>query len=255
MEILSVWERLSSCQILCVVMMLGVIMPIDSAANLVEEREPDLKEAVVLLHGLARTPRSMRKMERALEAEGYHVLNLGYPSRRHGIEDLASWVRHEIVDQIPPETNLHFVTHSLGGILVRWMQQEFPLPHEVKRMVMLSPPNHGSEIVDRLGNLRLFGWLNGPAGAQLGTGPEGAAARLGEVNFEVGVITGNRSVNPMLSQLLPGKDDGKVTVKSAQLPGMRDFLVVPHSHPVIMKKERVIAATIHFLQRGRFAAE
>ncbi len=209
------------------------------------------KDHVVLLHGLARTPRCMSKMQRALEAEGYRVINVAYPSRKRRIEELAEQVRATIVAQVSDEAPIHFVTHSLGGIIVRHMQQTAPLPN-AKRVVMLSPPNHGSEVVDKLRRWRAFHWINGPAGAQLGTEPDGFVARLGAPPLETGVITGDRSINWILSCFIPGPDDGKVSVASARLEGMRDFQVVHASHPYVMKKRQVIASTIRFLDCGNF---
>ena len=211
------------------------------------------RETVVLLHGLARTSRSMAKLERALEAKGYDVLNLAYPSRKHSVEALAHQVRQKIVaaNVVTKNAPLHFVAHSLGGIVVRYLQQHDPLPN-VQRMVMLSPPNHGSEVVDALGDLRLFRMLNGPAGAQLGTERDGFIAQLAPPDYEVGVITGDRSINLILSRFISGKDDGKVSVASARLEGMRDFRVVHTAHPFIMKNRKVIAATLQFLEQGSF---
>lgn len=195
----------------------------------------------------------MVKMQRALEEEGYEVLNISYPSRKFRIEDLASQVRERVLAQVPEERRVHFVTHSLGGILVRYLQQEAPLPN-VGRLVMLSPPNHGSEVVDALGGWRLFHWLNGPAGSQLGTTEDGFIAKLAAPQMEFGVITGDRSINWILSSFIRGPDDGKVSVESARLEGMQDFQVVHATHPYIMKKRSVIASTICFLKNGRFVA-
>jgi len=206
---------------------------------------------VVLLHGLARTSRSMVKMERALEGEGYRVLNISYPSRKHPVEELAKQVRSSILAQVPEGEPLYFVTHSLGGIIVRYLQQSAPLPNAT-RLVMLSPPNHGSEVVDKLRGWRPFHWINGPAGAQLGTEPDGLVASLKPPTLEVGVITGDRSINWILSCFIPGPDDGKISVESARLEGMQDFLVVHATHPYIMRKREVLGATIRFLESGRF---
>jgi len=212
----------------------------------------DRKEIVVLLHGLARTENSMKKMENALTRAGYETVNLGYPSRQFPIEQLAEQVRDQIVSQIGDAERVHFVTHSLGGILVRYLHERLDFSM-IDRVVMLCPPNQGSEVVDRLGGLKLFEWLNGPAGTQLGTSSDGIVSDLGEVDFELGVITGDRSINWILSTMIPGRNDGKVSIESARIAGMTDYKVVHATHPYIMKNEAVIKEVVAFLRSGKFS--
>ena len=207
------------------------------------------KEAVVLLHGLARTSQSMHKMERALSAEGYVVLNLDYPSRKETVQALAASVRKQVDALALSADKVHFVTHSMGGILVRQMQKTAPI-EKLGRVVMLSPPNQGSEVVTKLSALRTFQWLNGPAGQQLGTEINGFIARLGPVDFELGVITGDHSINWINSCMIPGKDDGKVSTESAKVAGMRVYRIAHTTHPYIMKNKKVIADTVEFLKTG-----
>ena len=209
------------------------------------------KEVVVLLHGLARSPQSMTKIERALEKEGYEVLNIGYPSRKFSIEKLSEIVRDEIFKNLKDVERIHFVTHSMGGIIVRYMQQRFPIDN-IGKVVMLSPPNHGSEVVDKLGRLKLFKCINGPAGSQLGTSEGSLLLQLDAVDFELGVITGDRSINWILSCMIPGIDDGKVSIESAKVEGMKDFKIVHATHPFIMKNRQVIDDICEFLRFGRF---
>jgi len=212
----------------------------------------DRKEIVVLLHGLARTENSMKKMENALTSAGYETVNLGYPSRQFPIEQLAEQVRDQIVSQIGDAERVHFVTHSLGGILVRYLHERLDFSM-IDRVVMLCPPNQGSEVVDRLGGLKLFEWLNGPAGTQLGTSSDGIFSDLGAVDFELGVITGDRSINWILSTMIPGRNDGKVSIESARIAGMTDYKVVHATHPYIMKNEAVIKEVVAFLRSGKFS--
>ena len=208
-------------------------------------------EAVVLLHGLMRQPSSMSKMADALADEGYTVHNLGYPSREFPIEDLAKQVRQEISTLVASKQTVHFVTHSMGGILVRQIQKTDPLPN-IGRVVMLSPPNKGSEVVDTIGDWKLFNEANGPAGNQLGTAANGFIAKLGPVNFECGIITGDRSINWINSYIIPGQDDGKVSVESAKVAGMQAYKVVHATHPMIMKKKSVIEEVVQFMKNGSF---
>ncbi len=208
-------------------------------------------ESLVLLHGLARTSASMDRLERFLTDRGYRVVNIDYPSRKHQIIELAEIVRKEAAARTGNDEKVHFVTHSMGGIVLRCMQENNPLPN-LGRVVMLSPPNHGSELVDALENLWLFEFVNGPAGKELGTGETSISKKLGKIDFELGVITGDRSINWINSLIIPGDDDGKVSVESAKVDGMADFLVVHVSHPFIMKNGAVMDKCLHFIEKGCF---
>ena len=208
---------------------------------------------VVLIHGLARSAHSFDVMEAALGSAGYRTLNIDYPSREYPVEVLCRDYLAGQVNDFASGTDapLCFVTHSMGGILLRYMVREgmINLPG---RVVMLSPPNKGSEVVDRLGDFWLFKAVNGPAGNQLGTGQDQLPVALGPVPFELGVITGTRTINFFLSALIPGPDDGKVSVGSASVEGMADFRVLPVTHPFIMKNKTAIQQALFFLGNGRF---
>lgn len=212
------------------------------------------KEVVVLLHGLARSDRSMTRMASALAAEGYDVINVDYASTKAPIHTLAA----EAIGPALAETKarqaarVHFVTHSMGGILVR----QYLKAHSIERLgrvVMLGPPNQGSEIVDKLGDSWIFSAVNGPAGRQLGTKPDSLPNQLGPVDFDLGVIAGDRSVNWINSLLIAGADDGKVSVERTKVTGMKAYLVIHATHPYLMKNSRAIRETVHFLREGKFA--
>ena len=210
-------------------------------------------EGVILLHGLCRGTGCMGKMQRTLEREGFAVVNVAYPSRTASIESLgessigtamgSSKLRHC--------SKIHFVTHSLGGILVRSYFKRHS-DARLGRVVMLGPPNGGSEIVDRLGSWWLFKAINGPAGMELGTSPESTPNMLGPVNYEVGIIAGDRSMNWINSLMIRGKDDGKVSVERTKVSGMKDHVTIHATHPYLMKNRQAIAYTIRFLRKGTF---
>ena len=194
----------------------------------------------------------MRRLERALAAEGYEVRNLRYPAGRKPIEELSADLGRALLPiRGGPSRRLHFVTHSLGGIVVRAYLKAHP-EQSVGRVVMLGPPNGGSELVDVLRKIPLLKDHMGPSRSQLGTDPEDVPSSLGAVPCEVGVIAGKRSFNPLFSSLLPGPDDGMVSVERAKVAGMADFLVVPHSHTFLMMSDEVIRQTLVFLKQVKF---
>ncbi len=223
--------------------------PTRPAPNLAADAEP---ETIVMLHGLARGPRSMTILADRLEASGYRVIMLGYPSTQAEPAALVSHVRDEIAQCCVEAAPLHFVTYSLGSLLLRAMLAE-EAPAGLGRVVMLGPPNQGSELVDEFGAWSVFRLL-GPTAAQLGTGAESFPGRLGAADFEVGIIAGTRG-NPVGNAIIPGDSDGTVGVERARLEGMDDFITVEHSHTFLMRSERVAAETVHFLQNGRFSAD
>lgn len=211
-------------------------------------------EYVILLHGLCGTSFSMAKMQRALRNAGYTVWNVGYPSRTALIPKLADdAIGKAIVEcRLNGASKIDFVTHSMGGILVRSYLARHNVP-DLGRVVMLAPPNQGSEVVDELGGLMLFKWINGPAGNELGTNKDSLPNQLGPAKFPLGIIAGDRSINWISSTFfIPGPDDGRVAVKRAKLAGMADFIVVHAAHPLITRNNKAIEQTIAFLRNGKF---
>lgn len=214
------------------------------------------EEYVILLHGLARSTRSLGKLATRLASQGYSVVNLEYPTLKRPIEFLADTVLHAEVERLRrfSPAKIHFVTHSIGGIVVRYYLQHHPLEN-MGRVVMLSPPNQGSELVDQMKRIPLIEKLLSPAARELGTDQESLPAKLGRPGFELGIITGEKTHNPLNSLMIDGPDDGTVSVKSAQIAGMDDFLLLPCSHRSILKSDEAIDQVIHFLRHGSFRRE
>lgn len=208
---------------------------------------------VILLHGLSRTSRCMRKMASALKNEGYIVDNVDYPSRSAPIAQLSERVVGHAMEVArgAGATEIHFVTHSMGSILVRDYMARHPNV-DIGRVVMLGPPNQGSEVVDRLRNWIVFQKLNGPAGSELGTDSTSVPNSLGPVRFEAGIIAGCRSINLINSCFITGVNDGKVSVARTKVEGMADHVVIKSAHPYLMSNLSAIRHTIAFLKNGRF---
>lgn len=220
-------------------------------AHISQSEEPG--DYVVLLHGLGRTALSMKRAEYYLKNRGFRVINVSYPSTRFSVEQLADNYLRDLLEKRTPDptVRIHFVTHSLGGILLRQYLSNHSLTN-LGRVVMLAPPNHGSETIDHLRAIPLTRNIIGSTRLQLGTGANDLPKRLGPVHFQCGVIAGDRSLNPFLSALIPGANDGKVSVESAMIEGMRDFLVLHCTHTWIMWRERTLRQTVCFLESGHF---
>ena len=210
------------------------------------------QECVILLHGLIRVSDSMGELETKLQRAGYVAVNIGYPSRSHSIDVLArdaigrglSACREQKLPVI------HFVTHSLGGILLRYFEQHNAIP-ELGRVVMLGPPNHGSPLVDGLLPIPGFGFITGPTGSVLGTESQ-VIAELEPVTFDLGVIAGTTNLNPLNFLFFSEPNDTIVSVDSTRVEGMRAHLVLPVTHSFMMRNDTVIDNTVHYLKTGSF---
>jgi len=207
-------------------------------------------DCVILVHGLARSHNSMLVMQHALDNADYQVINISYPSTRQPLEQLVTRGLPQAIASCPKQ-KIHFVTHSMGGILVR-MYLAQAKPQNLGRVVMLAPPNKGSGLADKLKGWQLYEMINGPAGMALGTGAGSAENGLGSADFELGVIAGNRSLNQFYSAMIKGADDGKVSVSETKISGMDDHIVLPVTHTFMMNSPQVIAQTKLFLENGKF---
>ncbi len=213
------------------------------------------REHVILLHGLCRTPRSMSNLENKLSSADYQVWNVGYPSRAGSVKQLSDDFIGKAVEQCKQQgaTTIHFVSHSMGGIMIRSYLKNHQLP-QLGKVVMLAPPNRGSEVVSRLKNWRLFQWINGPAGGELSTNEDSTPNTLGRADFPLGVIAGNRSINWINSLMIKGSDDGKVSIERTKIQGMTDHIVIKTAHPFIMNNKDAGKQTLAFLRNGSFDA-
>lgn len=210
------------------------------------------EEVVVLLHGLGRTDRSMEQLAEALRDSGFATCNQAYPSRRDSLPELAGYAANAI-DYVRHQgfARVHLVTHSMGGILARYWLQYGELPGS-GHLVMLSPPNHGSEIIDTFGDFGWFRRLMGPAAMELATDEHAMVNQLPPLNVSTGIITGSRSSDPWFNFLFEEPHDGKVSVSSARLTEAEGFRVVESGHTFIMNDPEVRFLVAFFLTNGFF---
>lgn len=208
------------------------------------------RPTVVLLHGLARTQRSMASLRRHLEAQGYPTWARTYPSRKRPVAELAELVAEWVLAEVPGEPAC--VTHSLGGILARHMGERVPW----RRLCMLAPPNNGSRVARAMADNPLFKWVYGPAGQEVGD-PAGWPVPRAPVAVIAGTV--RRSVSNPPSWLTAGlgliaadvPSDGTVAVEETRLAGMVDFATVEANHTWIMDHPQAREMILRFLETGR----
>lgn len=223
---------------------------------------PPMKgKAVVLLHGLFRSRASMGKLARHLEEKGgFAVFNMSYASTQDDVAAHAAAL-DRVLRGLDGIEEVHFVAHSMGNIVVRHYLHGHaradgrPADARIKRFVMLAPPNHGSLLAYAAGENVVFQALTGEAGQELGRAWAQLEEKLAVPRVEFGVIAGGRGDDKGFNPLLPGDDDGTVTVAGTRLAGARDFAVVPVMHSFIMADGQVLDYTLRFLREGRFTDE
>lgn len=210
------------------------------------------QDHIVILHGIFRSSKHMRKLASFLETQGYYVHNLDYPSTRNDLETLTDDLITQLKTRLPTDQRVHFIGYSMGGLLVRTILAHYR-PAHLGQVVQLAPPNHGSEVANFLRRFWLYKKLYGPAGQQLITDQSAIQPLFGPIDFPLGILAGTRSLDPFSSWcLLPGRNDGKVTVDSTKLSGMTEHHLVPATHTFFPQNRQVHRLTLHFLQHQCF---
>ena len=213
----------------------------------------DTSHTVIVLHGLARTRQSMRHISQKLQTEGFIVRNVGYPSRKYSIETLCERFLTPVVKEacLASSQPVHFVTHSMGGIIVRYYMNTHGVAG-IGRIVMLAPPNHGSEVADLLSQNRVSRWFWGPSLQQLGTSTNSLTAQLPPIPVPCGIIAGTYPGLGLFHRTLPTPNDGVVSAQSTRNGPQSIHKTVPYTHTFIMAKKDVITAACRFLLTGTF---
>lgn len=215
---------------------------------------PTTAPSIILLHGFGGHPLQTALLARRLRVSGYDVANIGYPSWRWPIGRVLAHLHRRITAasaHTPP--SLHFVGHSMGGLLLRAYLARHQ-PHNLGRVVMLGTPNSGSELADLLYRIRLHPLILNHAGILLRTNRDAATQALfGTVNYPLGVIAGDRAMIGALPNLVfRAPNDGKVSVAATHLSGQSDHLILPVAHTAMIYSQPVADQVAHFLREGRF---
>jgi pimeloyl-ACP methyl ester carboxylesterase len=208
---------------------------------------------VVVLHGIARSSDSMKKMVSHLTSHGYDTLNIDYPSTKLSLEELVEHINREVLSfNFDFNRKIHFVSYSMGGLLVRGLLSKYP-PNNLGRVVMLAPPNLGSEATDFWKDKWIYKYIYGPAGQQITTDQSNLKNFFGKIDYELGIIAGDRSIDPFHSFIIPGTDDGKVAVERTKVEKMKDHIVIHATHTFIMNNKKALHQTTNFLNKGQFS--
>ena len=208
---------------------------------------------VVLLHGLMRTASSMSPLEKQLAENGMdHSIRFCYASTRGSIGEHAAALR-ELLESIPPNQTFSFVGHSMGNIVVRHLIGDLNADGDPKgllprchSMVMLGPPNQGATIAERLAPTKIFGWITGKGGMELGARWKQIEPNLATPPFPFHIIAGQIN-NPLPHPLVDGEGDLVVSVDEAKLDGAASFTVVPVLHSFLMDNQEVMDKTVDLL--------
>lgn len=224
---------------------------------------PEKGPLVILLHGLIRTSDSMQPLEVYLQRQGFRTLNFRYASSRHGIGTHAAALQSVIDHLDEGVTDIYFVAHSLGNIVIRrYFADASPTVSgsrgdaRIRRIVMLGPPNQGSKVAKLMRASLLFNTIAGISGNQLGAKWEETERQLCEPPVDFAIIAGGQANDRDWSNfVLEGKDDFTVSVEEAKLVGARDMVVWPLLHGTMMKQKDVMRAVDCFFRHGYLVSE
>jgi esterase/lipase len=221
--------------------------------EVINQKHKEEVETVIVLHGIARTNKQTHLISKRIADAGYEVYNINYPSTEYTIEELVEFINGEFKKhKIRKKNEVNIVAHSLGGLLTRAYLKKYPMEN-LNRIVMISTPNQGSQVADFFKDWKIYTKIFGPAGQQLGTNDKEVQRLFSSLDdYEVSVIAGGRSFNPVFSAILDGKDDGVVSVESTKLKGMKDHIVVKNLHGIQLYTKLDAELAISFLDNGKF---
>ena len=217
---------------------------------------------VILLHGLIRSSGSMSVMEKHLQGQGFTTVNFSYASSRKSVGEHAVALK-SVIDGLGDQvTDIYFVAHSLGNIVIRHYLHDTTNPQtqqngdpRIRRIVMIGPPNQGSKVARTFKNSHLFRAVAGKSGDQLARDWAKLVPQLATPSAEFGIVAGGQENEAYSHFLLKGKDDYTVSVDETKLTGATDFMVRPLLHGTMMNQPIVLQATTRFFKEGHFVSE
>ncbi|MCC2646219.1 MAG: alpha/beta fold hydrolase [Rickettsiaceae bacterium] len=211
------------------------------------------QECVVLLHGYGRSSKSMRSIESLLVSHNYKVINIDYPSRQFNLTDIThKKVKPLIVECLNKEEKIHFVGYSMGGVITKHFIETHQVPN-LGNVVFIASPIKGSDISAKLSKNSFFRLIFGPAAADLSTESDFVKSLKEEIFYPLGIITASISHNPLTSLfLLPGPNDGTVTLASTRIKGIADHIIINANHNSIINLEETHKQVLSFLKNRSF---
>jgi len=207
------------------------------------------RRGVVLIHGILRSSKSFSTIAARLRESGWAAFPFDYPSSQIGIHEAADYL-NSVVSHLEDLDELDFVCHSMGGLVLRAWFGEHSDPR-VKRAVMMGTPNRGAALADMLRKNLIFRAVFGPSGQQLVTDADGVIPKLATPPCEFALIAGARGTPEGWNPLIPGDDDGTVSVDAVRLDGCTDFTTVRALHSLLLKHPQAVEQALHFLEHGR----
>jgi len=214
------------------------------------------KEIVILIHGLRGDSEDMEVIEEHLKEHNFETINFTYPSKDHKIQNLAEdFLKPEIIKQLKKHPDqIHFVTHSMGGIVLRsYFENHFTeIDSLLGKVVMIAPPNRGSDVSEFFKKTMLYQKRYGISGQQIGYDIEKQVGIPDSVCYHPGIIAGTDTQFPYFSKFIEGADDGKISTERTKLKGMEEFIEMHFPHDTIMKQKKVAEQVLHFICMGKF---
>lgn len=210
-------------------------------------------ETVIVLHGITKTNRIMYLLSKRIANAGFEVYNITYPYKSHTIQEIADFLNDKLIELgVDKKDRINIVGHSMGGLVARAYINRYK-PQNLHRVVMIATPNHGSELADAMKNWWIYRLKFGnKSGQQLSTDQRELSDDLGKVNYDLGIVAGVTWVNPVFSAILPGDDDGLVSVESTKLDGMNEHIIIDFAHTLGIMYKTVSKQVISYLKYGRF---